>query len=157
MNGSRVTTGWRTSPSKLARWAYLPRRRLLFIVIESWAALAAEVVAIVLQAGIYPSILIQIASLSTGALLANRALRKPEEERAQEELEQDTAILEQLRLSPDCVEKEKLRLFHSYRANVKKVRTLRAVAPRVRRTRAVRRQEGRMRFPTLLRGLGSVL
>ncbi|HEV7590457.1 MAG TPA: hypothetical protein VGO40_20265, partial [Longimicrobium sp.] len=85
--------------SWLARWTYTPRRRLVFIVVESWAALLAEAIVIALDAAVFPALLIRISSLSTGALIANRVLRRPDEERLQEDLEQDLAILEQLRLS----------------------------------------------------------
>jgi len=110
--------------SRLGRWAYTPRRPLLFFSVECWAILTAELLALFLDAGVYPSALLHLAAVSTGALLVNRALRRPEEERVLEAFQQDIAVLEQLGLPPDCTEKEKVRLFHVYIARMEKARSL---------------------------------
>ena len=125
MSESKLPTklGNLPTPSKLGRWAYTPRRRLAFAAVEAWAALAAWILALLINAGLYPSILLEFASLSTGAFFVNLALRNPKEERIQEAFEQDIRILEQLRLSPTSAEEEKRLRFRSYMAEVEKVRS----------------------------------
>ena len=125
-----------TTLSRLARWAYTPRRPLVFIVVESWVALLGEALILALDAGDYPAILVRIAFLATGALIANRLLRRSGEERVQEDLEQDLAILEQLRLTPSRTQREKARLFRVYLAAVEQLRDARAATAAERKSPA---------------------
>ncbi|MFL5386764.1 MAG: hypothetical protein ACJ8GN_30090 [Longimicrobiaceae bacterium] len=128
MNGSNMASGSNgaTTLSRLAQWAYTPRRPLVFILVESLAALAAEGLVAAAEVRAYPAILVRIASAAAGALLANRIFRRPEEERVQEDLAQDLSILKQLGLTPARVQQEMVRLFRTYLAAVRRLRKARA-------------------------------
>lgn len=125
MRESTVSTRWTAalSPIKPPRWAYTPGRRLAFLFVECWAALIAQGVSVAVDADSYAYVLIQLTALATGAFLVHRLLRKPAEERLQEELERDITVLERLRLSPQSTEKEKVRRYHRYLSQAEQARS----------------------------------
>ena len=131
---SRSEPNARQAPElKKRRWgmAYVSRRKLVFTAAYAWAVLLGSIITAIAN-HVLPgtwyilAVPIELSSVATAALVANRRVRKQDEERLnsgslldqeellQEEMEQVWANLDQVGLPQDRIAEEKLLVLHRF-------------------------------------------